>query len=138
VNNSLFVRGRQPARDLLRVVDSLARGRERTIAQAVAQRFAFEQLGNDIRRAVGLANVVNRKNVGMVQRGRRARFLREPLQALGIGRERRGQNLDRDGTVQPRVAGTIDFAHAARAQRRFDFVGAKFRARGEGHSCVQL
>jgi hypothetical protein len=60
VNNSLFVRGRQPTRDLLRVVDSLARGRQRTIAQAVAQRFAFEQLGNDIRCAVGLANVVNR------------------------------------------------------------------------------
>ena len=36
----------------------------------------------------------------------------------------RGQDFDRDGAVQPRVAGFIDLAHAARADRGEDLVGA--------------
>jgi hypothetical protein len=40
------------------------------------------------------------------------------------------QNLDCNGTIQARIAGTIDLAHAARAERRLNFVGAEFRAGG--------
>ena len=44
-----------------------------------------------------------------------------------------GQYLDRDVATEPRVAGTIHLAHAARAERRDDLVGAEANARGQGH-----
>ena len=57
---------------------------QRTVSQPFAQRLAFQQLRNDIGRAVIFADIEDRKNVGMVQRGGRAGFLREALQAFGI------------------------------------------------------
>jgi hypothetical protein len=45
---------------------------------------------------VMLADVVDRKDVRMVQRRSRARLLLEPLQTFGAGRKGGGQDLDRD------------------------------------------
>ena len=70
-----------------RIVDRFADG-QRSIAQPLAQRLAFQQFGDNIRRALFLADVENRKNVGMVQRRRGSRFLREALQPVAISRER--------------------------------------------------
>ncbi len=74
----------------------------------------------------------------MVERRRRPRFLREALQTVAVRRERRGQNLDRNGAVQPRIVGTIHLAHTSCTQQRLDFVGAEFHARGECHECHVL
>ena len=35
------------------------------------------------------------------------------------------ENLDRDGAVEPRVAGTINLAHAAFPEERHDLVGTE-------------
>src|ERR1700693_6036499 len=43
-----------------------------------------------------------------------------------------------NGSIEPRVSRTIHFAHATSAKRRLNFIGTKFRARGESHSCVRL
>ena len=48
------------------------------------------------RHAVALFEAVDGADVRMIQRGERARFAREPGAALGIGREVRRQDLDRD------------------------------------------
>ena len=53
----------------------------------------------------------------MVQRRRSARFLLEPLQAFTIGRKRRRQDLDGHVAPQPGVAGAIDLAHPAGADK---------------------
>ena len=98
MDDALFVRGGQAAGDLLGVVDGFA-GSERAVAQAVAEGLALEQFGDDVGRAVFLADIEDGENVGMVQRRGRAGFLREALQALGIGGERCGQNLDGDVAV---------------------------------------
>jgi hypothetical protein len=50
-----------------------------------------------------------------------------PLAELGL------RNLDRDDTVEARVAGLPYLAHAARADGRKDLVGAEFVADREGH-----
>ena len=42
-------------------------------------------------------------------------------------------NFDGDFTVHTRIAGTVHFAHPARANQRQDFVGAEFVACREGH-----
>ena len=51
VDDPLLVRRRQPVRDLDGVLDRLA-DRQRAGGQTLAQRLAFEQLGDEVRRAV--------------------------------------------------------------------------------------
>ena len=70
---------------------------------------------------------VNRHDIWMVQRGGGAGFLLEPIDTGPIGRDLRPDDLDRDVTAEPRVAGAINFAHPARAERLDDFVGAEVR-----------
>ncbi len=36
-----------------------------------------------------------------------------------------GQNLDRDAAIEPHVAGTIPFPHAARAEKGLNFIGGQ-------------
>ena len=60
-------------------------------------------------------------------------FLDEPLAALRIGDEGRGQDLECDTAVQARIGGFVDLAHAAGAEPRDDFVRTKARAAVEGH-----
>ena len=68
------------------------------------------------------ANVVNRADVGMVQRRRRLRLALETRQRLRIARDVVGQELQRDEAVQARVLGLVDHAHAAAAQLLDDAV----------------
>ena len=85
------------------------------MAEAFAQGFAVEQLGHDVRRAVVLADVKNRNNVGMIQGGSGLGFLLKAAKALGIARPVLGKYLDRHVALQRRIAGAIYLAHAARA-----------------------
>ena len=61
----------------------------------------------------------------MIQRRQGLGFAREAGQALGVLREQLRQDLDGHIAVQAAVAGAIHLAHAARAQRADDFVGAE-------------
>ena len=49
-----------------------------------------------------------------------------------------GQYLDGYCAIKASVAGAINLAHAARAQRRLDFIGSEFGASGERHPFAQL
>jgi hypothetical protein len=60
-----------------------------------------------------LPDVKNRKNVGMVERGGSTGFLRETLQAVGVGGKRNGENLDGDVSVEAGVARPVHLAHSA-------------------------
>ena len=71
----------------------------------------------------------------MVQRREGLRFAREPREAIGIARERVGQDLERDVAIQLRVARAIHLPHAALADLRGDFVDAEARAGSEGQWC---
>ena len=95
-----------------------------------AQAFSFQQLGDQERRALVLTDVMNGENVGVVQRGHCARLLLEATQAVGFAGEGFRQNFQGDIAPEACVFGAIDFAHAARAKRRQNFIGTKFRARG--------
>jgi len=50
------------------------------------------------------------------------RLAREPRQAVGIGSEQIGENLQRNIAVEPRIAGTIHFALPVGAERTEDLV----------------
>jgi hypothetical protein len=108
-------------------------GRQRTLRQPVRQRLAVEQLHDEERRAVVLADVVQRTDVRVGQLRDRARFAIEARAELRVRGQRGRQDLDGDGPVEPRVAGLVDFAHAARANGAEDFVRTEACASGQGH-----
>ena len=121
MDDALLVRRRQSARHLQAVVNCLAGG-ERAVPQSLAQGFAFQQLRDDVRRALLVSDVEDGKNVGMIQCRCRSRFLREALHAVTVRGKRCRQNLDGYGPIQPGIVRAIHFAHPARAEQRLDFV----------------
>ena len=106
----------------------------RAFAQALAQALALQQLGDDVRRAVVLADMKDRNNVGMVQRGSGLGFLFKASKTLRVTRPVFGQYLDRYVAFQRGVACAIHFAHSARTQGRDDLIRIEAGTRGEWHS----
>jgi hypothetical protein len=51
----------------------------------------------------------------MIEGGRRARFLLESAQALGVAAYVGGKDFDRDIATEPRASSAVDLAHAAAA-----------------------
>src|SRR5579862_7990060 len=62
----------------------------------------------------------------MVQAGNSPRFALKTLAKFRVCRQCGGQHFDGDRSVQARVAGFVDFTHAARAERLKDLVGTEF------------
>ena len=130
VNDPLLVRRRQPAGDLDRVVGGLAH-RQRAAREPRAQRLAFEELRDDVRRTFERTELVDRRDVGVVEPAGGLGFLLEPAQAFGVQRERRGQHLDRDVALQALVARAVDLAHPSGAEEAEDLVRTELRSGGE-------
>ena len=95
MNDARVVRcGQAPCR-LEGVIEHLA-SRYRPLTQNFAQVLSFQQLGDNVRRTIGRAHVMDGNNVGMIECGRRARLLLEPAQPLTIPGQGSGQYLDGD------------------------------------------
>ena len=132
VDDALLVRRRETMRHLARDVDGLA-DRQRACLQAVAQRLALEQLRDDVRSPVLVADVVDGEDVRVVERRGGLRLLREASQAVGIGRNAGGKDLDGHVAAEGRVAGAVDFAHSAGAEGGHNLAGSESRAGCQGH-----
>jgi hypothetical protein len=133
VRDPLLVRRCEPSRDLQGIRDRFAHV-DGTGPQPFPQRLPFEQLRHDEWRIRTHADVVHRKDVRTVQRRGRVSFLLESAEAIGIGRERRGQHLDRDVAPKARIAGAIHLAHAARADLAGNLIHPETSAWCEGHA----
>ena len=94
------------------------------MAKGVAQRPAVQHHADDVRGAVVRADVRDREDVGVIQRGGGSCFLVEAPQTVGICRVRGRKNLDRDIAPEPLVARRVDLAYPAPAQQGQDFVRA--------------
>jgi len=90
--------------------------------EAMLQRDAIEKLHRDEGAAFFFADVVNRADVGMVQRGCRFGFTAKSLQRLTIMGQVFRQELECHETVKPCVLGLIDHSHPATAQLLDDAV----------------
>ncbi len=124
MNHALAIRRCQAMRDLRRKLRGLAH-RQRPGAHLLAQRFAFEQFTDEIRRALVNARVVNGQYVRMIQRRQRLGLLLEAPQPIGIGDKILRQDLDGHVAVQPRVPRAKHFTHPARANPRGDLILVK-------------
>ena len=72
-----------------------------------------------------VSDVVQRADVGVIERRNRARL---PLEALAEFRSRRGlsdDDFDGDDAIETRVAGLVDLAHAAFAELGDDAIGTE-------------
>ena len=118
--------------DLEGQVQESPRG-QRAGVQHFAQGLAVHELHRDVRGRVGRPDLMNRHDVGVVQRRSGARLLLEALATVGIGRELFRENLDRDFATQPPVARPIDLSHASGAQRDEDLVRSETRASRNCH-----
>ena len=72
--------------------------------------------------------------MGMLEGRDSSRFAFEAHLQIRIRRELRGQDLDSDVAIQPRIARAIHLAHAASADRRHYFVRSEFGATGKGQA----
>jgi hypothetical protein len=126
------VRGAERVGRLRRVVHKPSSVDVAAIEQR-SERLARDELHRDEvdRTAVGrraLADVVDRDEVGMVQRRRGPRLLDEARRPIGVADQVLGQDLQRHRASQLEVVGAIDLAHAAAAEQRADAKPADGRA----------
>ena len=87
------------------------------------ERLAVDELGRHVEDSAVGADVMDAEDVGMIERGRRVRFLLEPGTSRGIAGDVGRQHLERHLAAKPRIARAIDLAHPACPQRRDDLVG---------------
>ena len=71
---------------------------------------------------LGFADFVDGTDVGMIQRGSRARLAQQPRPRPLVSESVLRQNLQRHVAVELDVVSSIDFAHAAFANGREDLV----------------
>ena len=136
VHDALRMGGGQPSRDLHAVVHRLADTARRP-AQDLAHGGAFQQLRNQVGGAVMGPHVEENQEVRMAERSCRPRLLLEAAQAIGVGREGAGQDLQRDLAADTKVFCAVDLAHASSAQGAEDFVGPENLPWMEGHGGPQ-
>ena len=108
---------------LVRDVDHLAHGQQRA-ARGGVQRLALDVLHHDEDAAVGVADLVDLADEGMIERGGGERLAPQPLARDGVRLGRGRQQLDGDAALEARVLGEKHLAHAAGAERREDAVAA--------------
>ena len=98
------------------------RGGQRALLEAGAQRLAVDELGDDERGVAVLRELEDGEDVRMRELRDAHRLALEPRERAGIRRELRGEDLDGDVAIEPRIARAIDLAHAARADGGDDLV----------------
>ena len=109
-----------------------ARG-ERAAIEFGAQGLPVEEFGDDEASPILFADIVDGKEVGMIERGDGASLLLETAEAVGVAGEGFGEHFERDLAAKAGVAGAVDFAHAAGTQRRNDLVWSQMGSRREWH-----
>ena len=77
------------------------------------QRLAIEKFHGDEGLAVLCAGLVNRADVGVVQRGRRLSFAAEAFERLWVARDIVGKKFQRYEAVQVAVFRFVDHTHTA-------------------------
>ena len=110
------------------------RKRQRAPAHAIVQRVALDQLEHQGRHVAGVFETVDCPDVRMIERCEQSCFAFEARQAIGVRRERRRQDLQRDVAPELGIARAIHFAHPAGPEQRDDLVDADPGSRRQSHA----
>jgi hypothetical protein len=112
VHDGFGVRGLQPGGDLNPEIDDFVRLQPLAV-NALPEGLALEQLHRNEVPPLVLIDVVDRTDIGMIQRRGGARFALEALDRLAVAGQVLRQELQRDGALEPQILGPVDDAHAA-------------------------
>src|SRR5207244_4467388 len=104
----------------------------------VAQHASLDILHDDEVRAVLLAPVVDRDDVGVVEVRRRLRFTTEPLDERRLARVFGEERLHRDRPIQQLVVGEVDLCHPALREFTLDLVAIRKDPAGQRHVAKTL
>ena len=96
--------------------------RQRTTLEAGSEGFALDELHDQELDAFVLSDIMQRADVGMIQRRGGMGLALESLAAFETGRHMSRQAFERDDAIQPRVSRSVDLAHATDADEREDLV----------------
>ena len=96
----------------------------------VSERTAVHELADKVLTPVLLAGVVDREDVGVIERGCELRLALEAPPSCRVGQVG-GDELDRDGAIQLRVGRAVDRAHPAFAKLMIEAICADRCARCE-------
>src|SRR5207237_9627763 len=132
VNDRLLVRGLERLRDLSRDRQRLV-DRDRAARNPIRERLALDQFEYERMSLTAVFETVDRGNVRMVERGEHLRLALEACEAIGIERERVGDDLQRDVATKLHVACAVDLPHAAGADGREDLIWAEAASGCESH-----
>ena len=132
MDDAVLVRSVEGLGDLRRDVERLSK-RHRAARQALGQRLTGEMFHDEVGRAVVAADVVERADVWMRERGDRAGLALEARATIRISTQFSGKNLYGDRAVEAGIAGLIDLPHAAGADSRLDLVGSEASPGDEAH-----
>jgi hypothetical protein len=124
MDDAVIVGGGKPMSDRDRDLHRFADG-QGPRGQALAQCVPFEDLRDEERLTIGLADIVNMKDIGVVEPSDGSRLELEPALAAWVGGERRGKDLESHIPPQPGIAGAVDLSHTAGAKLVEHFVGAE-------------
>ena len=115
VDDPLAVRVPQRLRHLAHQAHGVHGGERAVAAEAVAQTLALHVGHREPEHAVGVARVVHREYVGVLQAGGEADLATESLRSHRV-RELRVEHLEGDGPVVSEIAGQVDRSHPAAAE----------------------
>ena len=135
MHDALVVRGGQGVRDRRRDLEQPIE-RQSTGGNHVIERLPLDQLHRQKVDALltwtrGFFDREDGDDVGVIERGERLRLASKAVEPLPIACDVGGKHLDGDVAPEPRVARTIDLAHAACSEQRQDRVRPKRLACGE-------
>ena len=105
--------------------------RNRSAVDSLGQCLSRHKLQHQVVHIIALFNTMNRGDVGMIQRGKKASFTFESRQSLFVLGENFRENFDSDFTTELGVPGFVHFAHSAGTNGGEDFVLSEFGAGSE-------
>jgi hypothetical protein len=123
------VRRRKPVRDLTADLQRLSQ-RQGPVREQIPKVLPVDELHGDERDRIRESNLVDRHDVGVIQRGRGAGLLLEPAEALRVCGEGGGQHLDRGFAAEPGIPRAVNLSHCPRADGGDDLVRADTCSRG--------
>jgi hypothetical protein len=137
VDDPLVVRGLEAARDLCRDLERLVQRQSGWMPRdPIRQRLAVDELHHQQVPSVDLFQPVNRRDVGMIERRKRPRLLREARRPVAVRDERVEHELEGDLAIEPGVPGEVHGPHAPFAEQAIDDVGAERGAGRQGHAGI--
>ncbi len=132
MDDPLLVRRLECLGDLPRDGEGLVEG-ERAALQPLGEVFALDELHDEGAHAARLLEAVDRGDIRVLELREDLRLALESCEAVRVGGERLGKDLDRDLALQLRVGRPIDDPHPALAERGGDLVRSYAGAGNERH-----